>query len=292
MLQERSFRDPLDGEFLAHEMAHNWWGSLLLCTESEFMQEGFATYSQALYREHTGGQAALQQAMKAQAETVLINSLDPGKEQSCYESDSGPLLYEKGSWILHMLRGLIGDDKWFATVKAFATEHAGQIVTCAQLQEAFEQAHGDALDWFFKQWLYGKGVPWVRAHIVSREPGAVTIKLTQRLVAGEGRAAAGETWKTRPCSFRLPVDVALEHAGGTVRQTVWLTQPDQETKISVPGAVTALALDPDCRLLCHSKGLVGELDEEMGDLQKNLDREMRDLDKGLERDLKDLDAYH
>ncbi len=292
MLQERSFRDPLDGEFLAHEMAHNWWGSLLLCTESEFMQEGFATYSQALYREHTGGQAALQQAMKAQAETVLINSLDPGKEQSCYESDSGPLLYEKGSWILHMLRGLIGDDKWFATVKAFATEHAGQIVTCAQLQEAFEQVHGDALDWFFKQWLYGKGVPWVRAHIVSREPGAVTIKLTQRLVAGEGRAAAGETWKTRPCSFRLPVDVALEHAGGTVRQTVWLTQPDQETKISVPGAVTALALDPDCRLLCHSKGLVGELDEEMGDLQKNLDREMRDLDKGLERDLKDLDAYH
>jgi hypothetical protein len=85
------------------------------------------------------------------------------------------------------------------------------------------------------------------------------------------------------------VELALQHAGGTVRQTVWLTQPDQEFQISVPGKVTALVIDPDGWLLCHSKGLVGELDREMEDLQKDLDREMKDLDKELDRDLKDLD---
>ena len=288
MLQEKSFREPFDGEFVAHEMAHNWWGSLLMCTESEFMQEGFATYSQALYREEAGGKAALRQAMKAQAEAVLIHSMDPDREKSCYESDSGPLLYEKGAWILHMLRGLLGDDKWFAAIKSFASDNAGKIVTCAQLQHAFEKAQGESLDWFFKQWLYGKGVPWVRAQVVSGEGGKVTVKLTQRLVVGEGKAATGETWQTKLCSFRLPVDLLLKHTGGAVRQTVWLTQPDQEAQVAAPGRVTGLTIDPDGWLLCHSKGLVGELDQDTQELEKELEREMKDLDKELERELKDV----
>lgn len=288
MLQEKSFRDPFDGEFVAHEMAHNWWGCLLMCTESEFMQEGFATYSQALYLEHSGGKAALRKAMKSQAEAVLISSTDPGTEKSCFASDSGPLLYEKGAWILHMLRGLLGDERWFAAVKAFATGNAGSVVTCAQLQDAFAAAYGEPLDWFFDQWLYGKGVPWVRAQVLSSRPGTAKVRLSQHLVLGEGEAEAGETWQTEPCSFRLPVDLAINHAGGTVRETVWLTQPYEEFDVSVQGEVTALTIDPDGRLLCHSKGLVGELDEEMADLHKDLDREMQDLEKELERELRDI----
>lgn len=285
MLQARSFREPFDGEFVAHEMAHNWWGSSLMCTESEFMQEGFATYSQALYREHKSGKAALQKAMRAQAEAVLINSLDPAQEKSCYASDSGPLLYEKGAWILHMLRRLVGDDQWFATVQRFATGHAGQIVTCSQLQQAFEQAHGESLDWFLQQWLYGKGVPWVKGEVISAGPGAARVRLTQQLVKGEGQAAKTadpkQTWDTEPCNFRLPVDLALKHSGGTARQTVWLTQASQEFSLSVSGKVTGLTIDPDGWLLCHSKGLVGELDADMKNLEQELQRE-------LERDLKDL----
>ncbi|HCU34883.1 MAG TPA: hypothetical protein DGT21_05330 [Armatimonadetes bacterium] len=73
-----------------------------------------------------------------------------------------------------------------------------------------------------------------------------------------------------------------------MRETVWLTQPYEEFDVSVQGEVTALTIDPDGRLLCHSKGLVGELDEEMADLYKDLDREMQDLEKELERELRDI----
>ena len=73
--------DPFDGEFVAHEMTHNWWGNLISCTESEFLIEAFPTYTQALWRERTQGEQAFRKCMKGQAQSVLMASTGPGKER-------------------------------------------------------------------------------------------------------------------------------------------------------------------------------------------------------------------
>ena len=276
MLQERAFTGPFDTELVAHEMAHNWWGSLIQCTESEFLAEGFATYSQALWREHVEGPAGLQAAMREQAEPVLLASLEPEGEVSCFESESGPLLYEKGSWILHMLRHQVGDDRWLKTVRKFAEDHAGQVVTCRQFQAAFDQAYGEPLEWFFKQWLYGTEVPWVTGDVHSEGAGQVRARLHQRLIIGEGEPAAdaGGTWKTVPSQMKLRVDVAVDYRGGRAVRTFMMNLPDQDFIFGCPGEPTGLVIDPDCWLLDHSKGLAGELDGDMRKLQEELDREL------------------
>ena len=279
MLQERTFAEPFNAEFVAHEMAHNWWGNLVSCTDTEFLAEGFAEYSQALWREEQEGKRGLQAAMKEQAQAVLLASMEPTKEKSCYASDSGPFLYEKGSWILHMLRRLLGDEKWFATVKGFAVQHAGQVVTCRQLEQAFSEAYGQPLDWFIQQWLYGKGVPWVKGEVRGATGGRATVTLTQCLITGTGDAdpgSASAAWKTKPSRFRLLVDVAVQCEGAReVRQEVWMDEPTCQVTVRVPDRPTGVVVDPDCWLLEQGKGLAGELDAELGNLDEGLQRELQ-----------------
>ncbi len=283
MLQAKTFRDSLDEEFLARELAYNWWGGQIICTESKFPVEGFATYSQALWREHTGRKAALQKAMKQQAEPVLRASLDSEGQKSCYASETGPLLYQKGSWILHMSRQLLGDEAWFRAVRKFATEHAGQVITVAQLREALEAGHGQSLEKFFQQWVYGTGVPWIKGAVVAGPGGKARVRLSQVFVAGKSKGEAGAAWRTAPSSFDLLVDVVVKHEGGETRRTVRLTEPSADYEIAVPGKVTSLVIDPAEWLLDHSKGLTGELDQEMEALQKDLERELGEDVKGPPR---------
>lgn len=279
MLQERTFEDSFDGEFVTHEMTHNWWGNLIACTESEFLIEAFPTYTQALWRERTQGAEAFRECMKGQAQSVLMASTGSEDETSCYESDSGALLYEKGSWILHMLRHLMGTEKWLAAVRGFAEANVGKNVTCAQFQQAMEQAYGQPLGWFFDQWLYGKGVPWVRAEVTGVVGGVATLKLSQCFVLDiADEAAAGQGgWKTKPSSFRLPVELLLDTTAGPVRWSAWLEKPEAQVQVKVAGQVQKVTVDPGCWVLDHSKGLVGELEEEMRGLEKQLGKELGGL---------------
>ena len=274
MLQEKIFRDPFDDEFVAHELAHNWWGGQVFCTETKFPIEGFATYSQALWREHKAGAKALRKAMQTQAEAVLLASLNAKQEKSCFASDSGPLLYEKGAWILHMSRELLGDEKWFRAVRRFAVANSGRDITVAQFREALEAEYGRSLEKFFQQWLYGTGVPWVRGAVATGPKGRARVRLSQVFVSGGGRAGSAETWKISPSNFELPVEVVIKHSGGETRKAFWLTRPSQDFDISIPGKVGGLVIDPDHWLLDHSKSLAGESDTEMENLNKELEREL------------------
>lgn len=268
MLPEKAFTEPFDEEFVAHEMAHNWWGSQIFCTDSEFPIEGFATYSEALWREHVGGAEALRRAMRAQAEAVLMHSLDADAEASCFRAESGPLLYQKGAWILHMSRRLLGDAAWFRVVRKFATENAGKTITCRRLQQALEAGYGHSLEQFFQQWLYGTGVPWVKGKIAENTAGHAIVTLTQAVIKSEGRGE--EAWELVPSNFSLLVDLLLRYEGGEQRQAVWLTKPRQEYEFALPGKPTGLVVDPDEWLLDHSKGLAGELEAEMEELEEEL----------------------
>jgi aminopeptidase N len=153
-------------------------------------------------------------------------------------------------------------------VRKFAVENAGKVITCKRLQQALEAGYGYSLEQFFRQWLYGTGIPWVKGEIVSVGGGQATVTLTQAVIrnAGQGEKA----WELVPSNFSLLVDLLLKYEGGEQREAVWLTQPRQEYRFALPGRPTGLVIDPDEWLLDHSKGLAGELEAEMEDLEEEL----------------------
>ncbi len=150
----------------AHELAHQWWGDLVTCETWHhiWMNEGFATYSEALWFEHAyeplygPGLASwyqMTQSLYLGPGTVYVE--DP-LTQPIFD---GNLSYNKGSWVLHMLRHVVGDTTFFDILKFYynAPEHKFGTVTTEEFQAICENLSGMDLDYFFRQWIYESGYP-------------------------------------------------------------------------------------------------------------------------------------
>ncbi|MBA3481455.1 MAG: HEAT repeat domain-containing protein, partial [Pirellulales bacterium] len=150
----------------AHELAHQWFGDYVTCKDWShlWLNEGFATYYALLHQRHQFGQDAFNYELYLDARDdiglmhkdlrpiVYREYKDPG-EQFDFRA------YPKGSWVLHMLRNLVGEDQYRQAVKNYLTRHALSDVETDDLREAFEEVSGRPLDKFFDQWVYHGGVP-------------------------------------------------------------------------------------------------------------------------------------
>ena len=151
---------------VSHELAHQWWGDLLTCREwpEAWLNEGFATYFEYVWREHTRG--------RDEADVELLGDLD------AYLGEAGtyqraifcrqyelPIdlfdrhLYEKGGRVLHMLRHELGEDDFWRALRLYGERHARGSVETRDLIRAIEEATGRNLDWFFDQWVDSPGHP-------------------------------------------------------------------------------------------------------------------------------------
>jgi len=146
-----------------HELSHQWVGDLITCGTWQhiWLNEGFATYSEGLYSEHLFG---------AEGYHDYMNSLDSGddlNDKLWRDDDQIPeevlnwVVYAKGAWVLHMLRGIVGDENFFNIVSAYLSDEDlryGNAVT-QDLAEIAHEITGTNLDWFFNEWLYQEGRP-------------------------------------------------------------------------------------------------------------------------------------
>jgi aminopeptidase N len=147
-------------ELLSHEIVHQWFGDM--ATEKSFahlwLSEGFATYLTHLYIESKYGTDSLNNEMKYDRENVI----DFVKRSRRPVVDSTPnymqLLnansYQKGSWILHMLRRQLGDSVFKKSIRLYYATYAGKNAETKDLQKIFETVSGKNLEKFFRQWLY------------------------------------------------------------------------------------------------------------------------------------------
>lgn len=147
---------------VAHELAHHWWGNLVTLKDWKdiWLNEGFATYCEALYFESLGGSGTLQQYMQYLA-VPYFNEADRLGEFSVYDPKYlwGGTVYQKGAWVLHMLRGELGDSTFFALMRNYLTAHQFGNAATEDFIVMAEKTSGKDLDWFFDQWLYGSGTP-------------------------------------------------------------------------------------------------------------------------------------
>ncbi len=151
---------------IAHEIAHQWFGNSAseLDWPHIWLSEGFATYFTDIYWEHTHGTDAMNERLIGERNRVIGFSkryLHPVVDTS-YESLMhllNPNSYQKGAWILHMLRTKIGDDAFFKGIRTYYDAFQYSNATTSDLQEHFETASGQDLQPFFEQWLFTAGHP-------------------------------------------------------------------------------------------------------------------------------------
>jgi aminopeptidase N len=149
-----------------HELGHQWWGDYVTCASWEeiWLNEGFASYTEALWVEHAWGEEWLEYYVWEDQRASYMQWKEWEGEFALYDPDYmwGGTVYDKGSFVLHMLRFVMGDDAFFEGLRAYAGAFAHDVATTEDLQGIMEASHGDGLDWFFEQWVYRAGEPSYR----------------------------------------------------------------------------------------------------------------------------------
>jgi len=242
---ERKMREGV----VRHETAHQWFGDAV--TERDWpdiwLSEGFATYFDGVIGAALDGDSVLVNAMHDNAEAYFKSDVtDRPIVDSGFAADPIKLLnansYPKGAWVLHMLRGIVGDSGFFRGLRTYYQTYRDSNATSEDFQHVMERACNTDLGWFFRQWLH--------------QPGYPQLEVTWRYDAGARRAVVGITQHQKPewGVFRLPA-VTLEFhgpAGAVARRTVAITGRESSLRVAVPFAPAEILVDPDGKLLLQT----------------------------------------
>jgi hypothetical protein len=230
--------------FLAHELAHQWWGQAVGWKNyhEQWLSEGFAQYFAALY------------AQKSRGDKVFYDMLRQFRRWTLAQSDQGPvdlgyrlghikndlrvyraLVYNKGAGVLHMLRRLVGDEVFFNALRRFYQDRKFQKAGTNDLQRAFELESGRDLDRFFDRWIYGTELPRIGYH--------ATVGDREVVVRFDQLGAS---------VFDLPVTVTIVYSDGRTKDVmVPVTEKRVEQRIPVDGAVRQVQVNRDSAALAE-----------------------------------------
>jgi aminopeptidase N len=232
---------------IAHETAHQWFGDAV--TEREWshlwLSEGFATYFAALWAEHSRGDTAFRAAMTSMRETILTDTGAVIKRPviDTIETILMRLLnrnsYEKGGFVLHMLRAQLGDSAFFRGVRDYYNKHKHANALSGDLQTALEKSSGRKLGAFFDQWL--------------RRPGYPEVEVTWRADSASQSLELGVKQAARFGAFEFPLRIAFTNQSGQTRRLDVSVPALPDTRIMLPvsGMITAVEVDPDVQLLAR-----------------------------------------
>lgn len=247
--------DPLSSVFkireglvnvVAHEIAHQWFGDSV--TESTWsdlwLSEGFADYFAGLFIQRYEGEAAFQSYMKREADTYF--NYEKKTRTPLHDTDTEDLFkllnannYQKGAWVLHMLRSELGDEDFFRGIRSYYAAHKNARATSEDLRRAFEKASGRDLKDFFASWVYGAGHPNYK---LAWEWNAATKKARLVLSQLQEEPAFPNT---------LPIDVVTTNGKRRILLKPTSKQTVEELKLDAPPAT--VNIDPDNTVLKEAR---------------------------------------
>jgi aminopeptidase N len=231
---------------VVHETAHQWFGDAV--TESDWndvwLSEGFATYFTLLYTEYAGGRDAFVDGLRRSRNAVLRLEQSmpntPVVHVNLDESTTAPnnrLVYEKGAWTLHMLRGLIGTDPFWRGIRLYYQRHVNGVASTADLRRTMEEVSGQDLRWFFAQWLTRSGVPQVSGswrYDAAVRQVVVTVRQTQT---------------ADPFRFALGLGISAASGSSPAIRQVQVTERESTFRIAAEAEPASVVLDPGVWLL-------------------------------------------
>jgi aminopeptidase N len=247
ILQDRhSVLDSNADGTIAHELAHQWWGDLVTCRDWAhlWLNEGFASYAEALWEEHKHGTDAYAYNMYQKAGWAIT----AGKKRPVVDRHYGSprsmfdgRAYPKGAWILHMLRRRVGEEGFWKGVQKYGSEHRLQSAETADFRRAMERVTGRNLERFFYDWTERAGNPVVEVttdYMPSMQQARVVVKQTQ----------PGEP-------FHFPLTLSLRCRGADKPVVIEQDVTDREYTflVPLPGTLTLVEVDPDQAVLAEIK---------------------------------------
>lgn len=230
-----------DYYLMAHEMSHMWWGDMVTCCgwENVWLNEGFGTYSDCLYRERRQGhQAFLNTMISRRASYFGAENTHP---RPLYDTTLTDLFclqhdYYKASWVLHMIRYLCGSDStWLRYMATYRDSFAFTNATTDDANRILDQVLGGTYDWFFDEWVYDMGYPiynvvWVK---VFENPN-------WRLILD-----VDQTQTLGPAVFHMPMPVGVYYASGDTILTLNINTAPQHFEFVLPQEPQSIDVDPE-----------------------------------------------
>jgi aminopeptidase N len=222
---------------IAHEIAHQWFGNTV--TEKNFshlwLSEGFATYLTHMFIEQKYGKDSFEQRLEADREKVIAfaskNAVPVVDSSANYMSLLNANSYQKGGWVLHMLREEVGDRNFKTILKTFFKEYGFANADTRDFQSVAEKVSGKDLKWFFDQWLYKPGVPELDIKVkVEDDEFKMEVEQGKNL-------------------YRLPLHFTIvKEDGETINERIMLEGKETKYKIKTKGPVR-VSIDRDIQLL-------------------------------------------
>jgi aminopeptidase N len=225
---------------VAHEMAHSWFGNSVTLAgwPDVWLNEGFATYADALWHEHTGGTPSLDARMTYFKSEYFAE--DAVSRFPMYDPVNlwGATVYEKGAWVLHMLRYLVGDAAFFDAIRAYHAAYAYSNAATGDFKSVCESVSGIDLDAFFGEWVYQAGYPEYEYAWTSYNDGS-------RFVL--------DLWvdqvQTGAPVFTLPVEIRVTTTAGTSVHRLAVSGPSEVYQLSFDDEPVGVEFDPFERIL-------------------------------------------
>lgn len=233
---------------ISHELSHSWFGNLVTCKDwsHAWLNEGFATFMEAVFREHEAGREAYLSEMRSSTFLYFLEDTLKYRRPLVYDRYRSPIdlfdatLYKKGALVLHMLRQTVGDEMFWKSVNKYLNDNQNKVVETSDLQRAFEETTGLRLDWFFEQWVYKAGFPELRVRSrYDPRTRMLTLDVTQTQTADA----------TTPAVFRLPVEIEISTAQGKRTERIEITERQQRFSFKLSGRPLLVRFDKDQDLL-------------------------------------------
>lgn len=238
---------PVNTGLIAHEIAHQWFGDAV--TEKDWddvwLSEGFATYFTLLFTEHYQGRDAFVAGLQRSREQVFsLEKRSPGvpvlhKNLADMKNVLNQIIYQKGGWTLHMLRGLIGAEKFWAGIRDYYRRYRDGSASTDDFRRVMEENSGLELSWFFQQWLARAGSPVVEgAWAYDAQTKRVVIELTQ-MQTGE--------------AYHLPLEIGFTIDGAVKIEKVEMTTKRHRFEIAADKEPVTVTLDPNTWVLMEAR---------------------------------------
>jgi aminopeptidase N len=239
-------RDARWQDVIVHEIAHQWFGDAV--TESDWddvwLSEGFATYFTLLYTEHSKGRDEFVKDLKA-SRGQIIKYLTKNQDSPIVHNQlndmskvTSALTYQKGAWVLHMLRELMGDTNFRKGIQAYYKKYFNANATTADFRYEMEQASGLDLQSYFSQWLYQDGMPKIKGQWKwDSKKKELKITLDQ----------------TQPNTFSFPLEVEIVSNGNQNLELKKVTMNTKQSVFTFPldTRPASVILDPRTALLAE-----------------------------------------
>jgi len=244
-IASRAVTEKVNYRLLANTIAHQWWGASVSPSSIDdyWLVDGFARYSEARYVESAAGLVGLEETVKDMSVGALAYDTVPlstvGK-LDMFSPEFQSLVTDKGAMILHMLRWVVGDQKFDQTMRTFASKYAGKSASTDDFRELAEHIYGDKLVWFFSQWLDSTGAPEFK-----------TKYTVYRLGNNKGFRVVGQINQDLDL-FRMPVELRIDTDGRTEEKRIDVVGTDSAFTIETFGKPRRIAIDPGNHVLKNS----------------------------------------